>query len=548
VGELRPEDDDQQAEWGRYLAGTRVTKHLPGEHDQDDHGNRDGKRSADQKEQLKSLHRYMEAFTKLRKPKTLKDWKYGSVEELLLDRGRTFSNEPYTPAEEDVILRLAAGVGPCHERECYLTALRGAMLAEGAEDMDIRYAEGLAMAKGLPIPINHAFLVLNGKPIDLTWRRDYLMGHGVRSAKHLLERARENLEDNTYIGIVMPYDFMRKRSLETGMAYPVLDDWEHGSPLLRDGIPEQWDELQKHLPGEHDQDSHGRRRHHTEGLDLDDPGDKAVSDMFEDMVDHLGHEQSSLSGVKFYDDPVKFVDELVEGEDASRIDAGQQPMTPDERDQLHTIGQRVSAYVDSNTGRICVGPVVKQVLQAMGTAPKDHAWGAEEIKAVQTLMHELTHTVAKHDGQDVVGFEEGLTELISQYEVTHFFKKQGYTLDWDHRSYSYAPQIRALMSLARLAVTGRHTARAPGSGKGEDEVLRKLWAWKREPDTEITPKILTDALRVPFDRLPTTYVEHFITKMNNTTVPSFISDIMSMSIDEDLGRLWKAAQEVRSEL
>jgi len=291
MGKLRVEDDEGLQEWGRYLTGQRVEKHLPGEHDQDTHGTRH-ERSADQQKTLKMLQSYMSAMVEMRGAKKPKGWRFNSVEELLLKHGQTFSNDPYTSDEEEVILRLAATLGPCHEKECYLTALRGALEAD-MTSMEIHYAEGLAMAKGLPLPINHAFLVLNNKPVDLTWRRDYSVGHGYRSAKRLLERAKENLEDDVYIGIKIPTDHIRRQAFDTGQAAPILDDWERGYPLLQRGIPKSWEKLQKALsPFTHEHDEYPRHSINKTHYD--------TNDNITDVDKHLPgkHDQATHAGVE----------------------------------------------------------------------------------------------------------------------------------------------------------------------------------------------------------------------------------------------------------
>lgn len=177
---------------------------------------------------------------KANKMQTPKGWKYLSMEELVLKEGKLLSNEPFTEEEEKVLLRLfKLAPGPYKTKECYYNALR-LMWEDEVVKTKLVYTEGYA--SGHIMPVMHAWVTMNGKPIDVTWGPDMIGdGHNrVRSAKRLLERARHNLQENRYWGIGFPRKVIMKKVTDTGMTPSMIDDWEGGNPLIKTGIPKKW--------------------------------------------------------------------------------------------------------------------------------------------------------------------------------------------------------------------------------------------------------------------------------------------------------------------
>lgn len=76
----------------------------------------------------------------------------------------------------------------CKLKECYYNAQLMAL------DSDMKYYEGYAVSGQLPIPVEHAWLVSNGKVIDITWY---------------------DLSKPDYFGLEIPKDFIRKNMLFT---------------------------------------------------------------------------------------------------------------------------------------------------------------------------------------------------------------------------------------------------------------------------------------------------------------------------------------------
>ena len=106
--------------------------------------------------------------------------------------------------------------------------------------VDLRYAEGIA--NGSILPVTHSWVVLNGKPIDVTWGENLVAaGHNrVRSPTRMLERIKYNLANASYCGFTVPCEVVMRRCVETGMTPNFLDDWENGYPLLKEGLPKEW--------------------------------------------------------------------------------------------------------------------------------------------------------------------------------------------------------------------------------------------------------------------------------------------------------------------
>ena len=167
-------------------------------------------------------------------------WKYLSTEELVLKEGKLLSNEPFTAEEEETLLRLfKAAPGPYKTKQCYYNAML-LMFEDEMIEEKLVYTEGYA--SGQILPVLHAWVTLNGKPVDVTWGENMVSnGHNrARSPKRILERARYNLQKGSYWGIGFPCEVVMKKAVDTGMSPSLIDDYEGGYPLLKTGIPKKW--------------------------------------------------------------------------------------------------------------------------------------------------------------------------------------------------------------------------------------------------------------------------------------------------------------------
>ena len=98
---------------------------------------------------------------------------------------------------------LPAGIDYLEIRHCYKNAFQTALEERYA------YVEGYAVSASHQLPVLHAWnLDRDGFVVDRSW----------------------NPHERVYFGVVFPLAVVpRKR----GKQYPVIDDWEHGYPILR---------------------------------------------------------------------------------------------------------------------------------------------------------------------------------------------------------------------------------------------------------------------------------------------------------------------------
>ena len=169
-----------------------------------------------QQEREQALEEYLEQVSLLiKKGHPLRK----SLEEVLLDEGKKPVHLPFTVEEEKQILRLARGsIWPV--KECYRNA---AQLAIRAKDLGIEkanYAEGLGISHGVGInfPFEHALLLLNDKPVDLTWRSSKTRP---KTPADYLEIARINLGENAYRVLEFSTELVTKLAIAHGSYGPI---------------------------------------------------------------------------------------------------------------------------------------------------------------------------------------------------------------------------------------------------------------------------------------------------------------------------------------
>ena len=138
-------------------------------------------------------------------------WKYGSLEELILDEGILWDDEVPQPLPESA----AAWKG--EPKQCYKNAADAVLGMDGKQPLpDARYVEGYVHVAGLEgLPIAHAWVVdKEGTVLELTL----------------------NEPGTEYVGIEVPNDLLAETLLRRG-SYGVFDDWQAGFPFLERGMP-----------------------------------------------------------------------------------------------------------------------------------------------------------------------------------------------------------------------------------------------------------------------------------------------------------------------
>lgn len=124
---------------------------------------------------------------------------YSSTAEYVLHNGHLMLWDPYTPEEEEFLKEIFTIYNTAPKmRECYMNAQRLYLIAfflSTKNNMVVTYEEGIAES-GL-IPVEHAVMGLNGKPVDVTWRPEVNLGNQ-KGVKPLLDRAKWCLGHNAY--------------------------------------------------------------------------------------------------------------------------------------------------------------------------------------------------------------------------------------------------------------------------------------------------------------------------------------------------------------
>lgn len=184
---------------------------------------------------------YFEVATGDWRPKPLKA-KYNSCEAFVRAEGAILRAEPFTPGEEAFLLRVFAGAksvyrtGQCYENATNLCwyAVTLAVIDEknGKPAMKVEYGEGFAN-HGL-LPTLHGVMLLNGKPVDLTYRLEMRKGNHTHQPNLLLERARYCLANIGYYMVAFSVAEMNRILLTKG-TYGLIDNMEEKFPLLRNG-------------------------------------------------------------------------------------------------------------------------------------------------------------------------------------------------------------------------------------------------------------------------------------------------------------------------
>lgn len=148
------------------------------------------------------------------------EYNYSSVYDFVLDQGREC---PATARDEELAARITNWLPWQPQlKECYYNAQFFSLYwGERAT-----YMEGIATS-GL-LPVNHAWNVVDGKVVDLTWRANYQLAFDIEQS------AVGNLPDNwAYYGVPLEPVLIHDMWVSTGEARPLIDDWSQGFPLLK---------------------------------------------------------------------------------------------------------------------------------------------------------------------------------------------------------------------------------------------------------------------------------------------------------------------------
>ena len=151
---------------------------------------------------------------KVNKPK---EFHYSCSEELLLDAGKFYRSNELTKQEREYVQKTLDSLGFMpRSKECYYNAQ---LMILNDYEKRLSYCEGIAYC-GL-IPLNHAWLTINEKVIDLTWKDGVAYVFGKFKA------------DRSYMGITIEREEIKDKVFKKECSISFLDNWEERYPLLR---------------------------------------------------------------------------------------------------------------------------------------------------------------------------------------------------------------------------------------------------------------------------------------------------------------------------
>jgi len=159
---------------------------------------------------------------------------YGYIDDYVLDRGVVPTSAPLTDPELQALQGAADLVGDAFEvQQCFANA--GRLIMHDTAKV-LTYHEGYAMRAGLGIPVLHAWVQINGKVIDLTWRRADDDPPGDLPADHpFADRIVGTIPGTcAYLSIQIETPYLMHWIGRTGTWGSVLDDWKEGFPLICD--------------------------------------------------------------------------------------------------------------------------------------------------------------------------------------------------------------------------------------------------------------------------------------------------------------------------
>ena len=156
---------------------------------------------------------------------------YQSTHDYVLQHGKQYESVALTAEELDIVC--TRNFADFKTRQCYRNAqVLLLFMSNICNKVDIRYVEGVASAD--LIPVDHAWITLNGKVIDLTWGPMKKVAHKDRIYLRRTSRVLGVLpEGYEYLGIEFTEEQVMKYLIAHGMYSSLLDDYECRWPVLR---------------------------------------------------------------------------------------------------------------------------------------------------------------------------------------------------------------------------------------------------------------------------------------------------------------------------
>lgn len=157
---------------------------------------------------------------------------YWCMEDYVLQNGRLYESQPLTDEELGWLFKLINGKRFA-VKQCYYNSQLFLMDAKFHDhEHELRYVEGYSIGV---IPVQHGWLTLNGKVIDLTMRlQEKLKRQSPVCRNRLGNRVLgEFPADREYFGVIFDTDHVCQEMVSSGTARSLIDDWENQWPLLK---------------------------------------------------------------------------------------------------------------------------------------------------------------------------------------------------------------------------------------------------------------------------------------------------------------------------
>lgn len=172
------------------------------------------------------LHDYLRTMIQVRQmiPRGAA-FNYWCPQDYVLDRGTVLASAPLT---DDELITLLRAIDLTRMRFQYKQCFYNSqMVAAHDPTRTLCYCEGYAI--GRSIQCHHAWLTINGKVVDLTWRTPK-PNHKGRLRDRIFGVWPEHWQ---YIGIEFDTIAVLERMFGTGEVGSFIDDWKNGHPLLQ---------------------------------------------------------------------------------------------------------------------------------------------------------------------------------------------------------------------------------------------------------------------------------------------------------------------------
>lgn len=171
---------------------------------------------------MSAVKKYLTAINTMMSPNKFrnKEWYYNGIYDFILREGKQYKSQKLTEDEKEKVMGLIDSFtylfGEPKSKQCYYNSQMAAMT-----DSSFHYVEGYALAS-MGLPLAHAFLVINDKVVDLTWKHKDT--NELIAGEHSLE----------YWGIPIHIDDIKKACFDTSMSQSHLEGWWNKGALYRE--------------------------------------------------------------------------------------------------------------------------------------------------------------------------------------------------------------------------------------------------------------------------------------------------------------------------